>query len=92
MRYSGLGLVFTVAKSYGLFTPLSGHRPAALLSSNQNIVTVLTLLFILFWFLTHYRPCLQDWGTVNWTQTSISKHPFYLLLLNPIKTDYFFQS
>ena len=47
---------------------------AALLSYNQNILTVLALSFILFMFLALYRPGLRDWSTVNGTQTGISKY------------------
>ena len=49
---------------------------AARLSYNQNILTVLALSFILFRFLALHRPGLWDWGTVNVTQTGISKHSF----------------
>ena len=49
------------------------------------------LSFIQFRFLAFYRPSLWDWGTVNGTQTGISK-TFILLLQNPRKIDYFFQS
>ena len=37
---------------------------AALLSCNQNILTVLALSSILFRFLALYRPGLREWGTV----------------------------
>ena len=32
------------------------------------------LFLVLFRFLALYRPGLRDWGTVNRTQTGISKH------------------
>ena len=48
---------------------------AALLSYNQNIETVFSTV-IQFRFLALYRPGLRDWGTVNGTQTGISKHSF----------------
>ena len=56
----------------GPYTSKSEHGCTALLQS--NISTVLALSFILFRFLALYRPGLRDWGTVNRTQTGISKH------------------
>ena len=75
MRIPTIGLVF-----YSWMGPKGPYTSkvstAALLSYNQNISTVLALSFILFRFLALYRPGLQDWGTVNGTQTGISKHSF----------------
>ena len=56
--------------------PFEPMKDTDLLSYNQNILTVLALSSILFRFLALYRPGLWDWGTVNRTQTGISKHSF----------------
>ena len=75
MRIPTSGLVF-----HSWMVPQDPYTPSvsmsALLSYNQNILTVLALSSILFRFLALYRPGLRDWGSVNGTQTGISKHPF----------------
>ena len=60
---------------------------AALLSYNQNILTVLALSFILFRFLALHRHGLRDWGTVYGTQTGISNIHSNLLFQNLRKID-----
>ena len=79
MRIPTIGLVFhSWMGPKGPYT--SKVSTAALLSYNQNILTVLALSFILFRFLALYRPCLRDWGTVYGTQTGIFNiHPNLLL-------------
>ena len=75
MRIPTIGLVFHSWMGHkGPYT--SKVSKAALLSYNEHILTVLALSFILFRFLALYRPSLRDWGTVNGTQTGISKHSF----------------
>ena len=54
---------------------------AALPSYNQHLDT-LALSLILLRFLAHYRPGLQDRGTVNGTQTGISGTILYILIQN----------
>ena len=73
MRIPTIGLVFHSWMGPG--GPCTSKvSTAALPSYSQNILTVLALSFILFRSLALYRPGLQDWGTVNGTQTGISKH------------------
>ena len=77
MRIPTIGLVF-----HSWMGPKSPYTSkvstAALLSYNQNILTVLALSSNLFRFLALYRPGLRDWGTVNRTRTGISNiHSIY---------------
>ena len=86
MRIPTIGLVFhSWMGPKGPYT--SKVSTAALLSYNENILTVLALSSILFRFLALYRPGLRDWGTVNGTQTGISNIHSNLLLQNPRKID-----
>ena len=72
MRIPTIGLVF-----HSWMVPKGPYTTqvstAALLSNNQNILTVLALSSILFRLLALYRPGLQGWGTVNGTQTGTFK-------------------
>ena len=77
MRIPTSGLVFL-----SWMVPKDPYTPevsmSALLSYNQNILTVSALSSILFKFLALYRPGLRNWGTVNGTQTGISNiHSIY---------------
>ena len=60
---------------------------AALLSYNQNILTVFSTVFHSIQVLALYRPGLRDWGTVNGTQTGISNIHSNLLFQNLRKID-----
>ena len=90
MKFPSLGLVFHRGLALGALLFISEHR----LHFSPPIKTsrqFFALSFIQFRFFAFYRPSLWDWGTVNGTQTGISK-TFILLLQNPRKIDYFFQS
>ena len=86
MRIPTIGLViYSWMGPKGPYT--SKVSMAALLSYNENILTVLALSSILFRFLALYRPVLRDWGTVNGTQTGISNIHSNILLQNLRKID-----
>ena len=75
MRIPSLGLVLPRGLDLGASLCISEHG----LHFSPSIKTsrhFLTLSFNQFRFLAFYRSSLWDWGTVNRTQTGISKHSF----------------
>ena len=72
MRFLCLGLVFHRGLALGALLFISEHR----LHFSPPIKTsrqFFALSFIQFRFLAFYRASLRNWGTVNGTQTGISK-------------------
>ena len=80
---TALSLVIMLSSHYYL------HKSKTLSQLTQcpftGTLLLLILSFIHFWFLAYYRLGLWYWGTVDGTQTGISKHSFYVLLQNPRK-------
>ena len=75
MRILSLGLVFSIMVALGALIFQSEHS----LHFSPTIQTsrqFLALSVFHLGFLAFYRPGLRDWGTVNGTQTVISKHSF----------------
>ena len=75
MKIPSLGLVFYRGLALRALLFISQHGCTSLLQS-KHPDSFLALSLIQFRFLALYRPSLQDWGTVNGTQTGISKHSF----------------
>ena len=74
MRIRSLGLVFYRALALRAFLFVSEDSCTSLLQLKHPDSFLATL--IQFRFLALYRSGLRDWGTVNGTQTGISKHSF----------------
>ena len=75
MRIPSLGLVFYRGLALRALLFVREHGCTSLLQSKYQD-SFLALSLIQFRFLALYRPGLQDWGTINGTQTGISKHSF----------------
>ena len=75
MRIPSLGLVFHRGLALRALLFVSEYGCTSLLQS-KHLESFLALSLIQFRFLALYRPGLRDWGTVNGTQTGISKHSF----------------